>query len=55
MALKRREQRLIFLAGLVAFGVLGYFYVVEPLRTRIAQDQELIPVREKILAKSRRF
>lgn len=53
MALKRREQRLIFLAGLVAFGVLGYFYVVEPLRTRIAQDQELIPVREKILAKSR--
>ncbi|HLC42134.1 MAG TPA: type II secretion system protein GspM [Methylomirabilota bacterium] len=53
MALKRREQQLISLAGLVAFCVLGYLYVVEPLRTRIATDQERIPVREKILAKAR--
>ena len=55
MALNRREQRLIGLAGLVAFGVLGYFYVVEPLRTRIAHDQELMPVREKSLVKAQQL
>jgi len=55
MALSRREQRLIGLTGLFALGALGYFYVVEPLRTRIAQDHELIPVRERSLAKAQQM
>jgi Tfp pilus assembly protein PilO len=54
-ALQRRERRLLVLGAVVAAGVLGYMYVIEPLRDRHDQVQTLIAGREDLLARQQRL
>ncbi|MFQ5521301.1 MAG: type II secretion system protein GspM, partial [Candidatus Methylomirabilia bacterium] len=52
--LSKREQTLIVLGLLFVVLAGGYLYVVEPRWTEIkALEQDLIPAREKVLAKAR--
>jgi type II secretory pathway component PulM len=53
--LQPRERRLLMLAGLVALGVLGYWFVVEPLVARRERTRELLQAREAIIAKQDRL
>ena len=46
-ALRPRERRLLILAALIAIGVAGYVYVVEPLVEAHAATQELPCHRER--------
>jgi hypothetical protein len=55
MAGSRRERLLIGLAVLVGLGVLGYVYVVEPLREWKESMAEVIPSREGVLDRRRLF
>lgn len=52
---KRRERLLIGLAIVVGVGVLGYIYVVEPLRDWKESMADVIPSREQVLGKRRHF
>ena len=45
-ALRPRERRLLILAGLIAIGVAGYLYVVEPLIEAHAATRELATLRD---------
>jgi type II secretory pathway component PulM len=49
--LSRRERRLVAGGVLVGVIVLGWTFVVQPLRERHGAAGELIPVREQILAR----
>jgi hypothetical protein len=55
MALNRREQRVIIFGSVVALCVIGYLFVVEPLRSQIIRDRELIPARERSLIKAQQL
>jgi Tfp pilus assembly protein PilO len=50
-----RERRLLVLAAIVAVGVLGYAYVVEPLLTHHERVRTLIAARESLLARQQRL
>ena len=52
-ALSKRERRLIGLALLGAAVIIGYVYVLEPLREQAQQTAELIPAREAQLQRRR--
>src|SRR5262245_34364130 len=53
MTINKRERRLIGLAVLVGLGLLGYFYVVEPIQEWRRSGAELIPAREAQLERRR--
>ena len=53
ITLSRRERALVGVAVLGALVIGGYIYIVEPLRQRNAQQNELIPVREARLERRR--
>jgi Tfp pilus assembly protein PilO len=53
--IQRREQRLLVLAGVVAVGVLGYSYVIEPLAERREGVQTQIAAREARLQGQQRL
>ncbi len=53
ITLSKRERALVGVALLGAVVIGGYIYVVEPLRQRNAQQNELIPVREARLERRR--
>ncbi len=53
MTINKRERRLIVLALLVGAGLLGYFYVVEPLQEWRQSAAETIPTREALLERRR--
>lgn len=54
-ALQRRERRLLIVAVIVAAGVLGYLYVVEPLVERHRNVRALVESREELLARQQRL
>ena len=54
-ALRPRERRLLILAGLIAIGVAGYVYVVEPLVEAHAATRELVVARRGLLARQERL
>jgi Tfp pilus assembly protein PilO len=54
-ALRPRERRLLILAGLIAIGVAGYVYVVEPLVEAHASTRELVVARRGLLARQERL
>src|SRR6185295_1302790 len=54
-ALRPRERRLLILAGLLALGVAGYVYVVEPLIEAHAATRELVVARRGLLARQERL
>jgi Tfp pilus assembly protein PilO len=53
--LRPRERRLVILAGLIAIGVAGYVYVVEPLVEAHAATRELVVARRSLLARQERL
>jgi len=53
-ALRPRERRLLIAAGLLAVGVAGYLYVVEPLIETHASTRELVVARRGLLARQER-
>lgn len=53
VSINKRERRLIGLAVLAAIGLLGYFYVVEPIQEWRRSGSELIPAREALLERRR--
>ena len=54
-ALRPRERRLLILAALVAIGVAGYVYVVEPLIEAHGTTRELVVARRGLLARQERL
>ena len=54
-ALRPRERRLLILAGLIAIGVAGYVYVLEPLMEAHAATRELVVARRGLLARQERL
>jgi len=54
-ALRPRERRLLILAGLIAIGVAGYLYVVEPLIEAHASTRELVVARRALLVRQERL
>lgn len=54
-ALQPRERRLLILGAIVAGGILGYLYLVEPLMARQERVGTLITAREELLARQRRL
>jgi len=54
-ALRPRERRLLIAAGLLAVGVAGYLYVVEPLIETHASTRELVVARRGLLARQERL
>ena len=54
-ALRPRERRLLILAGLIAIGVAGYLYVVEPLIEAHASTRELVVARSALLVRQERL
>jgi Tfp pilus assembly protein PilO len=53
--LRPRERRLLILAALIAIGVAGYVYVVEPLVEAHAATRELVVARRGLLARQERL
>src|SRR6266511_3061243 len=53
--LQPRERRLLILGAIVAAGVLGYMYVIEPLQARHERVQVLVAAREELLARQLRL
>jgi Tfp pilus assembly protein PilO len=53
--LQGRERRLLVIGAVVAAGVLGYMYVIEPLQDRHERVQTLIAGREELLARQQRL
>lgn len=49
--LSRRERLLISLALLVVVGVLGWSFVVQPIRDKNQLTAEIVPARERMLAR----
>src|SRR5262245_53020664 len=54
-ALRPRERRLLILAGLIAIGVAGYVYVVEPLVEAHASTRELVVARRGLITRQERL
>jgi type II secretory pathway component PulM len=54
-ALRPRERRLLLIAGVLTFGVIGYVYVVEPLIETHAATRELVVARRALLARQQRL
>jgi type IV pilus assembly protein PilO len=61
-ALQSRERRLLLVGGLIAVGVLGYIYGVEPLvqhhrdtLAQIASREQLLQRQERLLARRDRY
>src|SRR4029079_17737529 len=54
-ALRPRERRLLILAGLIAIGVAGDLYVVEPLIEAHAATRELVVARSALLVRQERL
>jgi Tfp pilus assembly protein PilO len=52
-SLSRRERLLVGLAVLAVVIVLGYIYVIEPLRERTRERADLVPAREATLERRR--
>lgn len=49
--LSHRERVLITMAGVVTMVVVGWIFVVQPIRDRLAVSGDLVPAREQILAR----
>jgi len=55
MARSKRERTLLVAAGIAVVGVLGYVYLLEPLREWKRAGADLIPTREAVLERRRQL